>query len=209
MSLADCSTASSDLSGSQQFMTKTAPSAFSAAALSVKAQKKLASKLANRTVTRLFISDATNRLLDDLSDVLKEVFPKKDAEKVVKNIIKLSVKIGILAQNNILNHDEINQLFVVQKYLHSLALAVISFQKVAYSYERSYFLQAMSNLKQSLAPLVGVNLSDKSMKRLDHVFDHLTNMTFCDGLFKVNGPYAGQLTRIISHLECLLDEKSL
>ncbi|VDP20046.1 unnamed protein product [Heligmosomoides polygyrus] len=54
---------------------------FSAASLSMKAQKKIASKLSTRKITKLFLSDAVDRVFDTLYSALLTHYSKKDAEK--------------------------------------------------------------------------------------------------------------------------------
>ncbi|VDL71758.1 unnamed protein product [Nippostrongylus brasiliensis] len=103
---------------------------FSAANLSIRAQKKIASKLSTRKITKLLLSDAVDKVLDILYDALRTHYSKKDAEKVVKNIIKLAVKIALLARNDMLTEADQRQLDGVQRQLHSLALTVISFVQV-------------------------------------------------------------------------------
>ncbi|PIO53609.1 hypothetical protein TELCIR_25050, partial [Teladorsagia circumcincta] len=72
---------------------------------------------------------------------------------VLKNIIKLVVKIGLLARNDMLSETDIKQLENVQKQLHSLALTIISFVQVKYSFERTHLIDLLKSMKQSLMPL--------------------------------------------------------
>uniref|UniRef100_W6NBX9 Uncharacterized protein n=1 Tax=Haemonchus contortus TaxID=6289 RepID=W6NBX9_HAECO len=150
-------------------------SGFSAASLSMRAQKKIASKLSTRKVTKLFISQSVDRVFDNLYNALRTYYSKKDSEKVLKNIIKLVVKIGLLARNDMLSETDIKQLENVQKQLHSLALTIISFVQVKYSFERTHLIELLKSMQQSLTPLVTLRLSDKSTRRLEHVITHLPN----------------------------------
>ncbi|KJH53526.1 hypothetical protein DICVIV_00271 [Dictyocaulus viviparus] len=150
---------------------------FSATSFTMKAQKKIASKLSTRKVTKLFLSDDIDRIFESLYSVLRTYYSKNDAEKVVKNVIKLSVKMALLARNDLLSQSDRKQLTVVQKQLHSLTLTIISFVQsgklsreylekirerkaqirlnIKYSFERSHLIEKMRNIQQSLAPLIG------------------------------------------------------
>ena len=70
---------------------------FSSLSMGLKAQKKILSKMSSKSVAKVFIDDSSGRLLDNVYGLLKEYSQnKKDSEKVVKNIIKIIIKIGIL-----------------------------------------------------------------------------------------------------------------
>ncbi|KAK6728981.1 hypothetical protein RB195_006187 [Necator americanus] len=184
-------------------------SGFSAATLSVRAQKKIASKLSTRKTTKFFLSDAVVRVFDSFYKVLRTYYPKKDSEKVVKNIIKLAVKMALLARNDLLSEADVVRLMNVQKQLHNLTLTIISFVQVRYSFERSYLIDLLKKMQSSLTPLVSLKLSDKSTRRLEHVIAHLTNIGFLDIVFKVDGPHAEVLAEFISGLEDLVENKDL
>ncbi|KAJ1367085.1 Tumor necrosis factor alpha-induced protein [Parelaphostrongylus tenuis] len=182
---------------------------FSASSLSIKAQKKIASKLSTRKVTKLFLNNDVDTIFDSLYNVLRTYFSKKDAEKIVKNIIKLAVKMALLARNDLLSTSERKQLAVVQKQLHALTLTIISFVQVKYSFEKSHLIELIKNIQQSLAPLVSLKLSDNSSRRLEHVILHVTNNEFLEGLFRVDGPHSKVLSEFISALENMLDSENL
>ncbi|RCN44583.1 hypothetical protein ANCCAN_09471 [Ancylostoma caninum] len=55
---------------------------FSAASLSIKAQKKIASKLSTRKTTKLFLNEAVVRVFDGFYNILRTYYNKKDSEKV-------------------------------------------------------------------------------------------------------------------------------
>ncbi|KAK6052634.1 hypothetical protein COOONC_09861 [Cooperia oncophora] len=149
----------------------------------------------------------------DLSDEIKfsnAAFMIKPALlQVLKNVIKLVVKIGLLARNDMLSETDIKQLENVQKQLHSLALTIISFVQVKYSFERTHLIELLKSLKQSLMPLVSLKLSDNSTRRLEHVINHLTNTHFLDALFKVDGPHAEVLAEFVASMEDLLESEDL
>lgn len=182
---------------------------FSAASFSIKAQKKIVSKLSTRKITKLFISDSVDRVFDSLYYALRIHYSKKESEKVLKNIIKLVVKLGLLARNDMLSESDIDQLHVVQKQLHSLALTIISFVQVRYSFERAHLIELLKGLQNSLAPLVSLKLSDKSARRLEHVVSHLTKIEFLDALFKVGGPHEDILHEFIGATEALLESNDI
>ena len=71
--------------------------AFKAKDIGLRAQKKILSRMASKNVAKVFIDETTSSLLDNVYRLVKQQFgSKKDAEKLVKNIIKIVIKIGRL-----------------------------------------------------------------------------------------------------------------
>ena len=63
---------------------------FKAKDIGLRLQKKLASKLSNKNVAKMFIDDVSSELLDNIYFfTVNTSKSKKDAEKIVKNIIKV------------------------------------------------------------------------------------------------------------------------
>lgn len=69
--------------------------AFKAKDIGLRAQKKILSRMASKNVAKVFIDETTSSLLDNVYRLTKQQYgSKKDAEKLVKNIIKIVIKIG-------------------------------------------------------------------------------------------------------------------
>lgn len=61
--------------------------------IAMRAQKKLLGRMATKNVAKMFIDDISARILDNLHRFLKmNCASKKEAEKVVKNMIKVNTK---------------------------------------------------------------------------------------------------------------------
>ena len=71
---------------------------FSSKQLGLRIQKKVVGKFANKTIAKAFIDEDLGSLLDTLCKILNgEMKDSKKANKVIKNIIKITVKIGLLS----------------------------------------------------------------------------------------------------------------
>ena len=69
--------------------------AFKAKDIGLRAQKKILSRMASKNIAKVFIDETTASLLDNVYRLTKTQYgSKKDAEKLVKNIIKIVIKIG-------------------------------------------------------------------------------------------------------------------
>ena len=67
---------------------------FDSRGLALRAQKKLLGKMSNKKIARAFVDDTTGRILDNTYRMLKDQKAKKDAEKLLKYIIKTVVKVS-------------------------------------------------------------------------------------------------------------------
>lgn len=81
---------------------------FSTKSLALQAQKKLMSKMATKSMANLFIDDTSSEVLDELYRVTKEYTRnRKESQKIIKNLIKMVVKLGVLYRNNQFNSEEL------------------------------------------------------------------------------------------------------
>lgn len=76
---------------------------FDSRGLGLRAQKKLLGKMSSKKIAKAFIDDTTGKVLDNTYRILKEHRGnKKEAEKVMKYIIKIVVKVVCLASGALL-----------------------------------------------------------------------------------------------------------
>lgn len=76
--------------------------------LALQAQKKLMSKMATKSMASLFIDDTSSEVLDELYRVTKEYTRnRKESQKIIKNLVKMVVKLGVLYRNNQFNTEEL------------------------------------------------------------------------------------------------------
>ncbi|MCP9260377.1 hypothetical protein DINM_003735 [Dirofilaria immitis] len=111
------------------------------------------------------------------------------AEKVVKNIIKLVVKLSVILRNEKFTKEQQNQLTKIQRHMRQLCLTIISFGKVAFSYDYAYLNALLNETYRRLIPLVEQILSDKSKQRLDMIFEYLCKELVLDSLFRADGEH--------------------
>lgn len=111
---------------------------FSSKDIAMKAQKKVLSQMANKSVVQMFIDDTSSEILDELYRVSKEYTGNKsEAQKIIKDLVKIAVKIGVLFRHNRFSPDELTLAQNFKKKLHQGAMTAISFHEV-----NEVFLQA-------------------------------------------------------------------
>ncbi|CAF4564478.1 unnamed protein product [Rotaria sp. Silwood2] len=109
----------------------------SALSLGIRAQKKLLSKLSSKSVAKIFIDETSGRILDNLHKLARNYSGKKDADKLLKSIIKTIVKMGILYKNDLFTENELKLIDEFRNRFHSLAKSIITLYEVDFKFDRS------------------------------------------------------------------------
>ncbi|XP_014215388.1 tumor necrosis factor alpha-induced protein 8-like protein isoform X1 [Copidosoma floridanum] len=158
--------------------------------LGLRAQKKLLDRFAASAAGRsLLIDDTTASLLDNLYRLMDRAarasprIDKKQPEKVLKNIVKLSIKIGLLHRNQQLGPSDAGNLEEIRRALHSTAMVVLSFYELEFSYERAYLVKSLERCRAAVRALIKPHLTEKSRERCEQVFDFLVHPDFLEAVF--------------------------
>lgn len=165
------------------------------ASLSLRLQKKIASKLAKRSIVRQFVDDDSAALMDGLRHLTAEWYRHQGhhqsdaasrADKMVKSILKTLIKIGVLNANGVLaNANDQQALVLVHQKLHQIALAVMSFYEMDFCFNYHFLAQAFGELRGALRRLTDRHLSDKSRDRIEAVVDFYSQRAFLDAVYAV------------------------
>uniref|UniRef100_A0A1B6D751 Tumor necrosis factor alpha-induced protein 8-like protein n=2 Tax=Clastoptera arizonana TaxID=38151 RepID=A0A1B6D751_9HEMI len=192
-------------------MTQVMSEGFKAQDIGLRAQKKILGRMAaNKNTRKIFIDDNTASLLDNLYKIIKKYTNnKKEAEKIVKNIIKTVIKIGVLYRNGEFNQEDLICAERFKKKFHAAAMAVLSFHEVDFSYDRLYLLCALQEAHANLRQLVKNHLKDKSLARIDLVFNFFSNPNFLDTIFRRDSEYKPILSKMVGDINSAMDEKRL
>nr|CAG4638813.1 EOG090X0GLS [Cyclestheria hislopi] len=183
---------------------------FRARDIALKAQKKLLSRMSTKSVAKVFIDDRTGSLLDNIYRLCKTYTQnKKESEKIVKNIIKIVVKVGLLAKSEQFNQEKLKTATEFQKKFHSAAKTIISFHEVDFSYDQKFLSQMLNDCHVMLKQIVENHLTDKSLGRIEMVFNFFSNPNFLDAIFKKNSEYTEIMSRIVSDMHGVMDSGGL
>ncbi|XP_062394612.1 tumor necrosis factor alpha-induced protein 8-like protein 2 [Sardina pilchardus] len=183
---------------------------FSSKDMAMKAQKKILSQMASKSVVQMFIDDTSSEILDELYRVSKQYTGNKtESQKVIKDLIKIAVKIGVLFRHNRFTPEELSLAQNFKKKLHQGAMTAISFYEVDFTFECSVISEILTDCRDILLRLVEKHLTPKSQMRITHVFNHYSEHELLTELYKHNGPYKPHLTNICNGLNKLLEEGKL
>ncbi|KAG5878122.1 hypothetical protein JTB14_012970 [Gonioctena quinquepunctata] len=185
-------------------------SAFKARDIGLRAQKKILSRMAGKNIAKVFIDDTTSSLLDNLYRLAKQYSNnRKESEKLIKNIIKVVIKLGVLHRNNMFSEEELKQAEKFKAKFRIAEMAIISFYEVDFSYDRNYIVQALRESQKCLEIIVSKHLTDKSLTRIESVFSFFANEQFLDSIFKRDSEYREILGRVVNDINKAIDNGDL
>nr|XP_033778978.1 tumor necrosis factor alpha-induced protein 8-like protein 2 isoform X2 [Geotrypetes seraphini]XP_033778979.1 tumor necrosis factor alpha-induced protein 8-like protein 2 isoform X2 [Geotrypetes seraphini] len=183
---------------------------FSSRDLALQAQKKILSRMATKSIVNMFIDDTSSEILDELYQVSKEYTKNKtESHKVIKNLIKVAVKIGVLYRNNRFSAQELDLVEEFRKKLHQGAMTAISFHEVEFTFEKGVLSEILRDCRNLLLQLVNKHLTPKSHDRIRHVFDHFANEGLLSELYNPKSPMKPHLQKICEGMHKLIDEGKL
>ncbi|XP_054159409.1 protein salivary glands marred-like [Oppia nitens] len=182
---------------------------FKAQDLSISLQKKLLGKMAKKSLAKLFIDDISAQLLDNLHRLSKfnGQYEKKESNKIVKHIIKLIIKTAIIAKNDCFTDDDLTDAEILKEEFRSICMTIVSFHELDFSYDRNYLISSLDKCKQTLKRLLKKYLSNKSMDRIEMIFNFYTKPEFLDTFFRqTDGEIKHLRDDIIRDLSILLEK---
>ncbi|CAG5124329.1 unnamed protein product, partial [Candidula unifasciata] len=182
---------------------------FDSRGLGLRAQKKLLGKMSSKKIAMSFIDETTGRLLDNAHRLLRQYKgSKKEADKLLKYIIKSVVKIGILYKNDQFNREELNNIDQFKQKFHALAMTVVSFHQVDFTYDKAFMRQSVEECRQLLQTIIERHLTDKSKSRVDLVFHTFYEPELLDAVF-TDKTYKSLMESVVIDLNTLMDEGNL
>ncbi|XP_022446298.1 tumor necrosis factor alpha-induced protein 8 isoform X2 [Monodon monoceros] len=183
---------------------------FNSKNLAVQAQKKILGKMVSKSVATTLIDDTSSEVLDELYRVTKEYTQnKKEAEKIIKNLIKTVIKLAILYRNNQFNQDELALMEKFKKKVHQLAMTVVSFHQVDFTFDRNVLSRLLNECREMLHQIIQRHLTAKSHGRVNNVFDHFSDCDFLAALYNPFGSFKPHLQKLCDGINKMLDEENI
>lgn len=152
--------------------------------IALRIQKKVASKMSNKNMAKIFIDDVTGRLLDNVYNLVKlYTNSRRQADSILNDIIKIIVKIGILFRNDQLSQDELRLCNSFRQTFHSFVKSALSFYEIEYSFDKDHLAALLRHCQSTMQQVVKSHLTDKSKQRIDHVFNFFADKKFLEDVF--------------------------
>ena len=157
-------------------------------------------------MAKAFIDDEFSHLLDVIHGILlKELPDSKKADKVIKNLIKVTVKIGLLYKNKQFNQEELALGAKFRTKLRQAALTVISFYEVDFTYDRGFLVKVVNDCGEMLHKLVDRHLTVKSHQRINSVIEAFSSGELLDKVFLSDGVHHLHLETISQSFHKVVD----
>eukprot|EP00092_Neocalanus_flemingeri_P000461 GFUD01000490.1.p1 GENE.GFUD01000490.1~~GFUD01000490.1.p1 ORF type:complete len:193 (-),score=46.73 GFUD01000490.1:228-806(-) len=139
----------------------------------------------NKLVAMKLLEDTTAKLIDDVFLLLHaHTRDKRDPEKTTKNLIKISVKIGMLQRGGKFSLEEKDSLLLVQVNLKTVVKTLITFYQVDHTYDRSFLIKYLTELETLLTNLISPHLTEKSVGRVEQIFGVVKTEEFLDQIYQ-------------------------
>ncbi|XP_037949936.1 tumor necrosis factor alpha-induced protein 8-like protein isoform X2 [Teleopsis dalmanni] len=183
-----------------------ADTAFKSRDIGLRAQKKILSRMATKNIAKTFIDGTTASILDNLYRLCKtHTGNKVKAEKLIKNIIKIVIKIGVLHRNNQFSSEELKDAEIFKRKFQNTQLSIISFYEVEYSFDLPYLQKSITESHAALKSIVQRHLTEKSLNRIDEVFEFFSDATLLETAFKPDSPYRELMGKIVADINTAMD----
>ena len=131
---------------------------------------------------------------------------KKEADKLVKSIIKIIVKLGILYRNCLFNEYELKLINDFRSRFRSLSKAVITFYEVDYTFDRLFLTHTCRECQDLIHKIISNHLTSKSHGRIDYIFNYVSNLEFMEYVFNSNLTISRTIIKeIVDDMNSLMD----
>ncbi|XP_041095367.1 tumor necrosis factor alpha-induced protein 8-like protein 2 [Polyodon spathula] len=184
--------------------------AFSSKDVAMQVQKKILSRMAGKSMVHMFVDDTSSEILDELYRVSKEYTGNRgEAHKIMKDLVKVAVKIGVLYRHNKFSAEELQLADEFKRKLHFGAMTAISFYEVEFTFDKAVMSEILTDCRDMLLKLVDKHLTPKSHGRINHVFNHFSDKELLTQLYNSKGPFWGHLQKICTAMNKLVEEGKL
>ena len=173
----------------------------------MQAQTKILTKMASKNLSKLLIDEKTNDILDEFYKIIKiKTENKKQAEKFLKTIVKLMIKVSVLQRKEMFSADEIKLVEKFQLLTRTTSMTIVSFYEVDFTFDKYVLSKQINEGRTVLQQLVAYHLSEKSKDKINSVFDVLGDPEFLEDLFEPSGKYRPSLSKIVDRLNQLIED---
>lgn len=124
---------------------------------------------------------------------------------MLKDLIKIAVKLGLLYRHNQFNSAELDIATKFRSKFKMAALTMISYHDVAFSFDSVFLAEVMQESQKLLKQQITRHLTAKSLGRVDNVFGFFSNEDLLTKLY-TDASYKELLEKFNAGLSTLVEK---
>ena len=164
------------------------------------------SKLSSKSVAKIFIDETSGRILDNIHKLARNYSGKKDADKLLKSIIKTIVKMGILYKNELFTDHELKLIDDFRNRFHSLAKSIITLYEVDFKFDRAVLTRMCGECQDLTHKIISTHLTPKSHARIDFVYNFVSDLPFLEYSFNPSSTVNRAIIKeVVEDMQSLMD----
>eukprot|EP00042_Codosiga_hollandica_P036394 m.277884 g.277884 ORF g.277884 m.277884 type:complete len:206 (+) comp54881_c1_seq4:211-828(+) len=172
-------------------------------------KKLLGMSVKSKGVAKTFIDDSSGELLDQLELIaVKYSGDSKVAKKVMKDLIKVVVKLGLLYRHSQFSPDELTVAQALRSKFKMSVLTILSYHSVDFTFDQAFLANLLDECKTLILRLIERHLTDKSKGRVENVFGFFASGELLTKLYQ-DPEFKPLLDNFAKGLEQLSDEGKL
>lgn len=157
-------------------------------------------------MAKIFIDETSGRILDNIHKLARTYASKKEADKLLKSIIKTIVKIGILHKNDLFTDHELKLIDEFRNRFHSLAKAIVTLHEVNFRFDRSVLIRLCKECQDLTHKIISTHLTPKSHSRIDYVYNFVSHLAFLEYAFNPSSTVNRAIIKeIVDDMNTLMD----
>lgn len=169
----------------------------------------LYSKLSNKYVARLFLTEHQRGILENLH-VLVQDYTRDErlADQLNASILKALIKLYVLNRNNMFGQREIQLFREFQECIESLVKTIVQLFESYNFFKRLSFTRSCEKCQKLLHDIISSRQTQESHERIDFIFKHLTDVEFLKYVFDSKSTRNHAIVRaMILHMGSAMDQK--
>lgn len=185
---------------------------FNSQTISIKVQKKLASKLPTKKLVKFFIDETSARVFNNLNLLLRAYCgSKREANRLMKTVVKINAKLAILFINGVLSNSDIEILAKSRNAFAKVAQICLNVHKKKSHANLNLdpLIEQFNVCHNSIMVIARNYLTEKSQNKISLCTNFFCNRQFLATVFSNEPRYYELMEKICEDIQELIDRGML
>ncbi|OAF67568.1 hypothetical protein A3Q56_04715 [Intoshia linei] len=175
-----------------------------------KLEKKILTSMATKSIITALSSETETKFLKSLYGLIKMDTSKKRAEKLIRNIIKISLKYTLIVRNggsnvNKFNTQELENIEMLQDRFNRLILTLLTYSSIPYTYDERYLIKELKDTENVLLFIIERHVTKKTISRIQDTFNYFTSSQFFYKLYRTTDKEIQEDVKYQNYVNKLVD----